>query len=348
MTKNYDVTDVRKVAVVGAGSWGTALACHLGIKGVEVDLWSYELETANQIDANRENKTYLPGIKIPENVKVFTDIKEVVRNQAIVFLVVPSHVMRPVVKSLADVLSPGVILVSAAKGIENQTLMTMSRVIKDVLPSNLAVHRACLSGPSFARDVGQGLPMAITIACPDKEAAVTVQNILFSPTMRVYTSRDLIGVELGGSMKNIYAIAAGISDGLGLGTSARAALITRGLAEMTRLGVKLGANPLTFMGLAGMGDLVLTCTGDLSRNRNVGLKLGQGRKLKEILAEMKMVAEGVKTTKSVYDLSRLVRVDMPVTEQVYLFLYENKELKQGLSDLMTRALKDEIDQDLTD
>lgn len=341
------LAEPRRVAVVGAGSWGTALAYHLAGRDLTVDLWVYETEVAEEIETKRENQTYLPGVKLPENIRPSTDLAEVVRDQAVVLLVVPSHVMREVVSRLGPGLSPGVILVSAAKGIENETLMTMSQVIEDVLPDELAVHRAALSGPSFAREVGRNLPTVVTAASPDLEVPRFIQGLISSPAMRVYASQDLIGVELGGALKNVYAIGAGISDGLNLGTNARAALITRGLAEMTRLGVKMGANPLTFMGLAGLGDLVLTCTGDLSRNRTVGLKLGQGQKLKDILAEMKMVAEGIKTTRSAYDLASREGVDMPLTEQVYYLLYKDKDPKQGLFDLMTRDLKDEIDPGLT-
>lgn len=335
--------EINKIAVVGAGSWGTALAFHLACKGLEVKLWAYEDEVAGQIKEYRENKIYLPEVILPDNIEPSTDLGVVVKDMEIVVMVVPSHFMRNIIGEMSDYISSGVILASASKGVENETLMTMSQVFEDVLPENLAFHRACLSGPSFAREVGRNLPTAITAASPDRDAAFLLQNVFSSSSMRVYSSQDLIGVELGGALKNIYAIGAGISDGLGLGTNARAALITRGLAEMSRLGVKMGANPLTFMGLAGIGDLVLTCTGDLSRNRTVGLKLGQGRKLSEILSEMKMVAEGVKTTKSIHFLSKREGVDMPVTEQIYKLLYEDKDPKHGLIDLMTRALKDEID-----
>jgi glycerol-3-phosphate dehydrogenase (NAD(P)+) len=340
--------ETQTVAVIGAGSWGTALACHLARKNLQVDLWVYEPEVLAEILEHRENLTYLPGVKLPDNIRPSNNLAEVVGDHLVILMVVPSHVVRRVIGLMAPHLTPGVFLVSAAKGVENETLMTMSQVYDDVLPSNLAVHKACLSGPSFAREVGQNLPTAITLACPYcGEASQFLQTLFSSPTMRIYNSQDLIGVELGGALKNVYAIAAGIVDGLSLGTNARAALITRGLAEMSRLGVKMGANPLTFMGLAGVGDLVLTCTGDLSRNRTVGLKLGKGMKIKEILGEMKMVAEGVKTTRSIRDLARREGVDMPVTEQVYLVLYEEKDPTQGLVDLMSRNLKDEIDYSLS-
>jgi len=343
MNMSEAIKAVDRLAVVGAGSWGTALAHHLAKKGLGVDLWVFEPEVAEQIRTTRENRVYLPGVRLPEGVRPSTDPAAVVRDQAVVVLVTPSHVMREAAGRLAPFLRPSVLLVTASKGIENDTLMTMSQVLEDVLPEDLAAHRAALSGPSFAREVAQGLPTAVTAACPDRRSALLVQHLFASPSLRVYVSQDLIGVEIGGAVKNVMAIAAGISDGLGLGHDARAALITRGLAEMSRLGVALGANPLTFMGLAGLGDLVLTCTGDLSRNRTVGLQLGRGRRLADTLAEMKMVAEGVKTTRSVYDLAKRLGVDMPVTEQVYQVLYQDKDPRQGLIDLMTRDLKDEID-----
>lgn len=332
-----------RIAVIGAGSWGTALAYHMASNNKPVDLWVYEEDVADQIKKERENLTYLPGVKLPELINASNDLEEVVRGQNVILLVSPSHVMRTIIGSMSPFLAPGVVLCSAAKGVENETLMTMSQVLEDVLPNDLAVHRACLSGPSFAREVGQNMPTAVTVACPDRDASALLQTMISSSMMRVYTSQDLMGVEIGGALKNVFAIGAGISDGLGLGTNARAALITRGLAEMSRLGVKMGANPLTFMGLAGLGDLVLTCTGDLSRNRTVGLKIGQGKKLPDILSEMKMVAEGVKTTKSFHGLAKREGVEMPLTEQIYLLLYKDKDPKQGLIDLMTRDLKDEID-----
>ncbi len=345
MNDQFDVVakEPGRIAVVGAGSWGTALASHMARKGVEVDLWVYEPEVAEEIRSRRENLTYLPDIHLPENIRPSNELEEVVAGQDVVLLVVPSHIMRGVLERLRPFLKPGAVLVSAAKGIENDSLMTMAQVMEDVLPAELAVHKACLSGPSFAREVGRGLPAAVTVACAERRVGQLLQHFFSSSSLRVYSSQDVVGVELGGALKNVFAIGAGISDGLELGTNARAALITRALAEMTRLGVKMGATPLTFMGLAGMGDLVLTCTGDLSRNRTVGLKLGHGLKLKNILAEMKMVAEGVKTTRSVHDLGRREEVDMPLTEQVYKVLYEEKDPKKALLDLMNRSLKDEID-----
>jgi glycerol-3-phosphate dehydrogenase (NAD(P)+) len=331
------------VAVVGGGSWGTALAYHLGMKGIQVDLWVYEEEVARQIHDRHENSTYLPHVILPDNIRPSNNIKDVVKGKNIVIMVVPSHVFRSILTDMNPHLLKRATLVSAAKGIENDSLLTMCQVMSDVLSKEKICYRACLSGPSFAREVGAGLPTAITVACHEQTVALDIQRLLASPTMRVYSSNDLTGVELGGALKNVIAIGAGITDGLKLGSSARAALITRGLAEIGRLGVKMGANPLTFMGLAGMGDLVLTCTGDLSRNRTVGMKLGQGQKLDYILSEMKMVAEGVKTTRSVHDLSQRENVDMPISRQVFEVIYNGKDPKKAVVDLMTRDLKDEID-----
>jgi glycerol-3-phosphate dehydrogenase (NAD(P)+) len=250
--------------------------------------------------------------------------------------------MRSVVRQAAAHIEPGTLLVSAAKGIENDTLLPMSEVLLEVLPAAVAEGLAFLSGPSFAREVAAGMPTAVVAAASREKVARRVQEVFSTETFRVYTNDDIIGVELGGALKNVIAVAAGVSDGLGFGYNTRAALITRGLAEMTRLGTAMGANPATFAGLAGMGDLVLTCTGDLSRNRTVGMELGRGRKLEEILGGMKMVAEGVKTTLSAYQLARKLGVEAPIIEQMYLILYEGKEARQAVADLMLRELKPEV------
>jgi glycerol-3-phosphate dehydrogenase (NAD(P)+) len=258
-------------------------------------------------------------------------------------MAVPSHVYRQVAQQMLPLLKPQCIVVSATKGIENDTLLTMSGIWKELLGNNRLVRLACLSGPSFAREVIRKIPTAITGAADDLETAQAVQQVFSTPYFRVYTSLDMIGVELAGALKNVIALAAGACDGLGFGHNTKAALMTRGLAEISRLGVKLGANPLTFSGLSGVGDLMLTCTGDLSRNRTVGFQLGQGRKLDEILREMRMVAEGVKTAKSAYQLAKKVDVDMPIIEQVYLALYEGKDPAQAVRDLMQRDLKHELE-----
>jgi glycerol-3-phosphate dehydrogenase (NAD(P)+) len=341
-TRNMDAESAR-IGVVGAGSWGTALASLLGMKGYPVELWVYEKEVKDSIADVHENKLFLPGIPLSENITPSNDIAGVVSDKDLVLVVVPSHVMRETALLFAPYLSDQTILVSASKGIENKTHLTMTGVLKDVLPDSFKNKLAVLSGPSFGREVAQKVPTVVTAAASDPTVAMFVQNVFVTPFFRVYTNDDMIGVELGGAVKNVVAIASGIIDGLSLGLNTRAALITRGLTEMRRLGVRLGANPHTFSGLAGMGDLILTCTGSLSRNHTVGKLIGEGKKLDAILADMKMVAEGVKTAKSVRNLSIRVGVDMPISHAVYSILYEDLSPKEAVYQLMTRDLKDEMD-----
>lgn len=342
MEKRILVNDI-KIGVVGAGSWGTALANLLGLKGYQVDLWVFEKEVKAQIETCGENRVFLPGFPLSGNLRPSNDMAQVVSGKELVVLVVPSHVMRETAHKMSGHLSEKTVIVSAAKGIENKTHLTMSGVLQEVLTEIPGNSFAVLSGPSFAREVAQKFPTVVTVASKDQEVAEYVQHIFATPYFRVYTGDDIIGVELGGAVKNVIAIAAGIIDGLGLGLNTRAALITRGLAEIRRLGIKLGANPHTFAGLAGVGDLVLTCTGDLSRNHTVGKKIGQGMKLNEILAEMRMVAEGIKTAKSVYNLSRKLGVEMPIAHEVYYMLYENISPVEAGRRLMSRDLKQELD-----
>jgi glycerol-3-phosphate dehydrogenase (NAD(P)+) len=337
---------VEKIAVIGAGSWGTALTKPIGDLGQTVSLWAHRKEHVEELRATRQNKSYLPDFTLPDTVTPVSDLREAVSGHRIIIMVVPSHVFREVFSELEPYLDNGAYLVSASKGIENDSLLTMTQVMEDVLASSANAGRrnirtGVLSGPSFAREVAAGLPTAVTVASQNKEAATYIQRALSTPLFRVYGAIDVIGLELGGALKNIVAIGAGICDGLGYGTNTRAALITRGLAEITRLGVSMGADPLTFSGLGGLGDLVLTCTGDLSRNRMVGLKLGQGMKLNSILAEMNMVAEGVKTTRSAWNLARRVGVEMPILDQVYQVLYQDKPCKDAVRDLLARSLKEE-------
>ncbi len=334
----------KNLAVIGSGSWGTALAKLLSDKGHFVHLWAHRPEHVVEIKRDRENKKYLPGFKLNDRVFLSSDLAKVISGKEFVLMVVPSHVFRSVFQQVIPFLSENCIVVSATKGIENDSLMTMSQVMADELGKNgKKAVIGVLTGPSFAKEVAMGIPTAVTVAAARKDIAVEMQDIFFTERFRVYASTDLIGQELGAALKNIVAIAAGISDGLGYGTNTRAALITRGLAEITRLGVKMGANPLTFSGLGGMGDLVLTCTGDLSRNRTVGLKLGRGKKLQEILAEMEMVAEGVKTTASARKLARREGVDMPILEQIYKVLYEDKPCEEAVVSLLTRDQKEEME-----
>ena len=335
---------VKQAAVVGAGSWGTALAKMLSDKGYQITLWGHRQEHVDEIVSERENRTYLPGFKLSDNLTATADLKEAVSNQPVLVMVVPSHGFRDVFHKLLPHLSNNTYVISAVKGIENDTLMTMDQVMEDelsMLTSPPDLHLGVLAGPSFAKEVAARVPTAVSVAAKSKEDAVFFQEFFNAPLFRVYACTDLIGLELGGALKNIVAIAAGISDGLGYGTNTRAALITRGLAEISRLGVAMGAEPLTFSGLGGLGDLVLTCTGDLSRNRTVGLKLGQGKKLSTILSEMNMVAEGVMTTRSAWNLASKIEVEMPILEQVYQVLYKDKPCNEAVSDLFARSLKHE-------
>lgn len=330
------------LGVIGGGSWGTTLANLLASKGYKTTLWVYEEALCHEINKSHENSTYLSGFTLSENLCATNDIKDAIDGKALVLWVTPSHVTRRVLIDAKPCISPDAIMVSATKGIEVDTLKTNSEVIEELLPTEISEKVVYLSGPSFAREVAAKQPTAVTVASKHAASASKVQEIFSTPYFRAYTSKDMIGLEIGGSIKNVIALGAGISDGLGFGCNARAALITRGLAEMTRLGVAMGADALTFSGLSGLGDLVLTCTGDLSRNRSVGLRLGKGEKIEDILSEMKMIAEGVKTTKAAYQLSKKLGVEMPIVENIYAILYENMPARKAVTTLMTRELKEEI------
>ncbi len=331
------------IGVVGAGSWGPTLAQLLASKGYRVDLWVFEEDLCDIIRNTRENTFYLPGFTLHENICAHNGLEQVVKDHGIIVMVVPSHVYRQTAMQMLPFLAEDAIIVSATKGIENDTLLTMSGIWKEVLGPERQIPVLSLSGPSFAKEVVRQVPTAITVAAEDLAMAKRAQQVFSTNYFRVYTSLDKIGVEIAGALKNVIAVAAGVCDGLGYGHNTRAALITRGLAEMSRLGVRMGAHPLTFSGLSGVGDLLLTCTGDLSRNRTVGVQLGEGRKIKDILADMRMVAEGVKTARSVYYLARKMEVEMPISEQVYQVLYENKNPFYAVRELMERSLKHEID-----
>ncbi len=326
------------ISIIGAGSWGTTLACLLSEKGYDVALWVHEEELAKEIDKQRINSVYLPEIVIPDDIKVLHDIEKALNKARYVVNAVPSQYVRGVFKDTAQYLADEATIISASKGIERGTLLTVSSVLKELLSREVAV----LSGPSFAREVIKKLPTAVTVATKDKKTGYILQELFNLNNFRVYTHDDIIGVEIGGALKNVMAIAAGISDALGLGNNARASLITRGLAEMTRLGVAMGAKEKTFSGLSGIGDLLLTCTSNLSRNYTVGTKLGQGMKLEEILNQMKSVAEGVSTAESAFELSKKYDIEMPIVEQVYRVIYEGKDPRQAVKDLMERSLKAEF------
>ena len=324
------------VAILGAGNWGTTLAILLSKKVSKIFLWS--IEEPDKIERTRENKKYLPGFKIPENVKVTGDLSETLSSSEIVIFAVPSHAMREVAQKVSK-MKKNLIAVSVAKGIELHTFKRMTQILEEELNTD----KVCaLSGPTIAREVVRGLPTACVCASKNKYIGEKIQKLFYTDTFRVYYSDDVIGVELGGALKNVIVLAAGMCDGLNLGVNAKSALLTRGLYEMQKLGVKMGAKPLTFAGLSGMGDLITTAFSQYSRNRYVGEQLGKGRKLKDILSEMVMVAEGVKTTKAVYELSQKYKIEMPITKVVYEILYENLPPKEGIKKLMERPLKSEL------
>ena len=340
--------EINKTAVIGAGNWGTALAKLLADKGEQVVLWGHDPSQIDALRRDRENRKYLPGATLPANLQPVDNL-DCVADCDCVVMVVPSHGYRQVFSDLVPHLQAGTFLVSAVKGIEIGSRQTMNQIMESELAHTNkqgTMFSGVLTGPSFADEVAVGQPTAITVGFADIDAARTVQHLFSTSFFRVYTSTDIIGLEISAAMKNVIAIATGISDGLGYGLNTRAALITRGLAEITRLGVKLGAHPLTFSGLGGLGDLVLTCTGSLSRNRTVGLKLGEGRTLEQALAEMTMVAEGVKTTKSCYNLAASLGVEMPILEQTYQILYENKDCRAAVQELYQRSLKEELCEDI--
>lgn len=327
-----------EIGVIGAGSWGTSLANLLAKKGYKVVLWAYEKDLVDRMCTNRINDLYLPGIQLSANLTYTNDLKEVAEKEYLL-LVPPSQLMRTVVSQARAYMRKNPFIISASKGIENDTLSPMSEVLSQILPER---HRtAYLSGPTFAREVAVEQPSAVVVAAEDKEVAEKVQQLFNTSYFRVYTNNDIVGVELGGALKNVIALAAGICDGLGYGYNTRAALITRGLAEMERIGLALGAKQETFSGLAGMGDLLLTCTGSLSRNRSVGYELGKGRKLPDILSEMTMVAEGVKTTLSSYQLAEKLGVEVPIINQMHAILYNGKDPLIAVNELMQRDLKSE-------
>ncbi len=334
---------MNKVAVVGAGSWGTALALLLARKGCQVILWDFNAEHVAQLAKDRENKRHQPGHLFPDTLQMSAALAECVSGAECVVMVVPSHGYRAVYRDLYPHLEENALVVSAVKGIEIESGLTMTQIMAKEDKNDRNILFGVLSGPSFAAETAEQQPTAVTVAFADAQAAAAVQQLFSTEYFRVYTSSDVIGLEVSGAMKNVIAIAAGISDGLGYGLNTRAALITRGLAEITRLGVAMGGKPQTFAGLGGLGDLVLTCTGNLSRNRTVGLKLGSGLSLEQVLSEMKMVAEGVKTTKSCYHLAEAKQVEMPILEQMYQILYHGKRCQDAVIELFQRELKQEVE-----
>ena len=332
-----------QIAVIGSGSYGTCLAILLGHAGHDVRLWCRSAETAASMQVERANEAYLPGARLPPTVSVSSDLEASVRDASIVVAVTPSHVSRDVLGRAAKAMHPDAIVVNASKGLEDGTLSTIDAIYRDIFSPRMAARATYLSGPTFAGEIAAGMPSAIVLAGRDPETLRHAQAEMSSERFRVYVTDDVIGVLVGGALKNVIAIAAGVSDGLAGGSNARAALITRGLAEITRIGVAMGAQPLTFAGLSGIGDLVLTCSGDASRNRRVGMALGQGKTMAEILADMRMVAEGVKTTKVAHELAAKLGVAAPITDVMYRIIHQGEPARAAMSPLMTRALRAERD-----
>jgi len=333
--------EIRSLGVIGAGAWGTALAKHLAEKGLEIRLWAYEREVVDSINASHENRVFLPGVPLPRTLVATTSLTEAIEQRDGVLFVVPSHVTRQVLRQLASCLSRPLPLISATKGVEEDSSKLMTQVMDEVLPESMEPYLMALSGPSFASELSAGKPTAVCLAGRDAQLVERFQTALMTPAFRVYADGDLIGLQLGGALKNVMALAAGVVDGLELGHNARAALVTRGLAEIVRLGVAMGADPRTFYGLSGVGDLVLTCTGSLSRNHTVGVRLGQGESLEAILGGMQAVAEGVRTARAALGLARRHQVDMPITQEINAVLFEGKSCRKAVSDLMERDAKPE-------
>ena len=332
---------MKRIAIIGAGSWGTALGIVAARTGHEVRLWSRSSAIVESINREHLNPVYLTESRIPETVRVTNDVHEAINESELVILAAPSHATRALLNTMAPALGKEMIIVSAAKGIEIETGRRISQIVAEVVPDKIRPRFVTLSGPSFAKEVVENHPTAIVAASDDAEASRTVQSELSCDNLRIYTNDDVVGTEIGGSVKNVMAIAAGMVAGLGFGANSIAALITRGLAEMTRLALREGAKLETLMGLAGLGDLVLTCTGNLSRNRFVGQELGKGRSLDDIAAGMNEVAEGVKTTLAVKRLADRIGVDMPITREVHAVLYEGKLASHAANELMTRPLREE-------
>jgi glycerol-3-phosphate dehydrogenase (NAD(P)+) len=331
-----------KIAVIGTGSWGTTLAVLAARLGRNVTLWARTADEAAALNARRENTEFLPGIPLPLILHVTSDLEQTVRDASLVLVVVPSQLFRGNVRLLRPYLRTDAIVVSAAKGIELDSLLRMSEILRAELPNLPPEHLGILSGPNIAREIAAGLPATTVVAATAEDTARAVQEQLMAPSFRIYTHTDVTGVELAGALKNVYAIAAGVADGYSVGENAKAALLTRALAEMTRLGTALGANPLTFAGLAGVGDLICTCNSHHSRNHTVGEQLAQGRSLVEIQSGMKMVAEGISTTKAAQGMARKYDIEMPLVDQVHAVLFEGKTPRQAIGDLLGRSAKTEF------
>ena len=330
-----------KICVIGAGSWGTALAISLSKKGHIVNIWMRNENQYSQMNKTRENAKYLPGVVLPENIMLYNNIYEAVKGANIILLTVSSQSIREVIQSIKTITNKNQILVNASKGLENSTLLRISQVLEGELPENPYV---VLSGPSHAEEVCRDLPTTLVAASNHKDVAEYIQDVFISPKLRIYTNPDVVGVEIGGALKNVIALGAGISDGLGFGDNAKAALMTRGIREVARLGQAMGAEINTFAGLTGIGDLIVTCTSMHSRNRRCGIKIGQGHKLEEAIDSIGMVVEGVITTKVAYELSVKYQVEMPITTEIYNVLYQGRNAKEAVVNLMLRSATHEIEE----
>ena len=329
-----------RIGVLGGGSWGTALGILLANKGYDVHMWLRDEEQIIDMNKTRTNNKYLPDITLPPNLKLTNDLEEANFNKDAIVLSVGTHGVREVLNSCKSYMKKDQIIVNVSKGIENESLLRISEIVEEIVPQS---RYAMLSGPSHAEEVAKNMPTTVVSASKSKEVAEYVQDLFITPSFRVYTNPDVIGVELGGSLKNIIALGAGISDGLGWGDNTKAALMTRGIYEMARLGEKMGAQASTFLGLAGIGDLIVTCTSMLSRNRRAGILIGKGTKVEDAIKEIGMVVEGIKTTKSAYDLSKKYSIDMPITQELYGVLYEGKDVKNSVPSLMIRDKKHEME-----
>ncbi len=330
-----------KIAVVGAGSWGTSIGNLLAKKGHDVRLWIREKEVIEEIKSFGENRTFLPGIKLDSSLIPYSNLEEALDGVGTIVIGAPSQFVRSVVNSILPYYKPDQIIVNIAKGIEIDTLMRMSEIVSEIIPES---KYAVLSGPSHAEEVANGVPTAVVVSSKNREVAEYIQSLFMTERFRVYTNADIVGVELGGALKNIIALGAGIVDGLGYGDNSKAALMTRGMVEMARLGVALGASRATFGGLSGIGDLIVTCTSMHSRNRRAGIEIGKGRKLSEIVGETKMIIEGVANTQSAWQLAKKLGVEMPITNEIHRVLYEDADVKESVYNLMTRSRSHEVEE----
>ena len=329
-----------RIGVLGGGSWGTALAILLGNKDYEVEMWLRDVDQLKAMEETGINKKYLPEVNLPKNLKLTNDLEKAILNKDVILLATPTHGVRETLNKAKAFINPEQIIVNIAKGVENESLLRISQIVEEILPEN---KYAVLSGPSHAEEVGKNMPTTVVVASKDKDTAKYIQDTFMTPNFRVYTNSDVIGVELAGALKNIIALGAGISDGIGYGDNTKAALMTRGMYEMARLGEEMGGQADTFSGLAGIGDLIVTCTSMLSRNRRAGILIGQGMKTDDVIKEIGMVVEGIKTTKSVFELARKHNVSMPIAEEIYGIIYNGNDVKDSVNNLMIRDKKHEME-----